>query len=322
MQITLKTRLAEIAEEYGSDPDPITREQGIYDNLAAIGNDVINAAVVGEDWGEALGKVLRQRGVHDATVGQLCEQLVHDYVESHPVSWRADGETGTPGNPEHAVALDMRATAMRLSLTECSLLAAREGWLLLGFDGPDQITVHRDGTALTGDGEIVTGDGIWAGASDRAKAVITVNNLSRLSLDDQGVIIGHVGEHVVLVDDTGTALWTTTASTVTVTQDIDDVPGALRSEIDRTLIVEMALHSAAGPLSNHYQWRLFEVPTGAVHDAEHYGEEREELAVGRCILTNDGWAAHADSLLAIYGLRRVDDWGTNGVVSSCTVVRV
>lgn len=70
VKITLDTKLAEIAACYG---DP-SQTHPIYDNLDAIGEDLIDTSAVGQDWGWALDRVLRERG-DDATVRDLRDSL-------------------------------------------------------------------------------------------------------------------------------------------------------------------------------------------------------------------------------------------------------
>lgn len=70
LKITLNTKLSEIAAYYG---DP-SQTHPIYDNLDAIGEDLIDISVVGQDWGGALDRVLRERG-DDATVRDLRDSL-------------------------------------------------------------------------------------------------------------------------------------------------------------------------------------------------------------------------------------------------------
>lgn len=68
MDITLSTPLTEIAAHY---------DGRIYDNLDAIGEELIDSRVVGQDWGMALDRVLRQHG-DAATVGDLRDELLAD----------------------------------------------------------------------------------------------------------------------------------------------------------------------------------------------------------------------------------------------------
>lgn len=70
MQITLDTKLADIARHYGE-----PGKESIYDNLDAIGDDLIDTREVGEDWGWALDRVLRNHGEDEATVRHLRDEL-------------------------------------------------------------------------------------------------------------------------------------------------------------------------------------------------------------------------------------------------------
>lgn len=66
MQITPDTRLEDIAAHYGTDR--------VYDSLDAIGEDLIDTRRVGDDWGYALDRVLREHS-SDATVAHLRDDL-------------------------------------------------------------------------------------------------------------------------------------------------------------------------------------------------------------------------------------------------------
>jgi hypothetical protein len=86
MLITLDTRLAEIGDYYRPKADPMRRDDAlrvdIYDNLDVIGDDLIDASVVGYEWGEALDRVLRYYGLRSATVRHLREALLTQHARA------------------------------------------------------------------------------------------------------------------------------------------------------------------------------------------------------------------------------------------------
>lgn len=74
--IGLETRLADIAREY-ADPGMVEEslERAIYDSLDAIGEDLIDTRLVGQEWGTALSRALREKGTEAATVRDLRDEL-------------------------------------------------------------------------------------------------------------------------------------------------------------------------------------------------------------------------------------------------------
>jgi len=75
MEITLNTKLTDIANHWGDGSD-----DAIWDNLDVIDDSLIDTSVVGQDWGYALDSVLRAHG-EDATVQHLRDDLLERVVE-------------------------------------------------------------------------------------------------------------------------------------------------------------------------------------------------------------------------------------------------
>lgn len=80
--ITLNTKLADIAHAHcnagviaNGGLTGFGLMEAIYDNLDSIGDDLIDTAKVGHDWGLALDRVFRSVGIQAATVRDLRDAL-------------------------------------------------------------------------------------------------------------------------------------------------------------------------------------------------------------------------------------------------------